>query len=444
MRTIAASTQPERPELQSAGNKRFGPARLITAAAAYAAVELAVTLFGGFFTWGRAEALLFLAFRPWLLLLAAFLVAGYRLQDRAVFYALSLVLAAACQASLLLGLGAFDPWPQILRGVAAGAALLIAVELLFDVARRLSSRWGRQVVTALLAVLFLSPLALRGYDLILLGPLEERSASRRPDLMLMTALPIIWGEKGAFDPTSRPAAAYKAIEREFRVRPLDVLDPKILRTGRLLLLAQPRALDPEELVALDDWVRGGGNALILTDPGLAWPSELPLGDPRRPPAIGLLGPILTHWGVAIDLPRTRAMAVENRRHGQKIRRLVMASPGRIAASSPVCRVEREAYLARCSIGAGKVVLLADADLLHDALWVAPGRSGALRHQRRADNPLVLADLLDGLGGSVRPRVDGDAEWRSPQASATKGVLLSILPLLVALAAAGLARRRQLD
>ena len=126
--------------------------------------------------------------------------------------------------------------------------------------------------------------------------------SANPDLMLMTALPLIWGEGGAFDPASRPQLSYKQLQREFRVRPLDVLDEAGLASGRLLLLAQPRVLAPVELVALDAWVRGGGRALILTDPLLLWPSALPIGDVRRPPAIGLLGPLLAHWGLALDPP----------------------------------------------------------------------------------------------------------------------------------------------
>ncbi len=104
-----------------ARDRRFPLAALIAAAAVYAAVELAAALAAGFFLWGRAEALLFLALRPWLLLIAAFLVARYRAADRLLFYAAALFLAAASETLLLLGLGASNPWPQMLRGLAGGA-----------------------------------------------------------------------------------------------------------------------------------------------------------------------------------------------------------------------------------------------------------------------------------------------------------------------------------
>jgi len=416
--------------------KPLSTAALIAAAAAYAAVELGIGLAVGFFLWGRAEPLLFLAFRPFLLLLGASLAAQYALRDRLLLYAAALLLAATCETLLLLGLGASDPWPQTVRGLAGGAALLLVFDAAFQLGRRLLGRWARPILTAALALLLLTPIGLRGYDVIALGDTEQKAAAVRPELMLMTALPIIWGEKGAFDPSSRPAAAYTALQREFSVRPLDVLDQTSLGSGRLLLLAQPRALAPEELVALDEWVRGGGRALILADPALVWPSELPLGDPRRPPAMHLLAPILSHWGIEIAPPAKRALVMEDRP-----RRLAMAAPGTIAGTNPTCRIERSRRLARCRIGRGQVILLADADLLQDSLWAAPGDAGGQRHQRRADNPLVVADLLDELAGTRRARVDGDAEWVAENSDASKAVLVAALPILLALVLAGFLRLR---
>jgi hypothetical protein len=424
--------QRRRPIPHWAGARPFPLPWLILAAAIYAAAEIGAALLFGFHLWGRAEALLFLAFRPFLLLLAASLVARYRLVHRIGFYGLALALAAASETLLLLKIGATDPWPQMLRGLLGGAALLAVFDLILQLGQRLHRRWGRPVLTALMALLLLTPRGLSGYDAALLsGQGNRQQSAQRPDLMLMTALPIVWGETGAFDPSSRPAAAYTALQREYKVRPLDVLSPESLASGRLLLLAQPRALAPEELVALDDWVRKGGRALILSDPTLVWPTDLPLGDPRRPPAIGLLGPILTHWGIQMEAPEQRAVVVRDRSG----RRLALGAPGSVRTTNPLCRVEPDRYLARCRIGEGEAIVLADADLLQDALWVAPGESGERRHRRTSDNPLVVADLLDQLAGIERGRLEADVQWARQDAPREAALLIAALPLLLALAAA---------
>jgi hypothetical protein len=201
-------------------------------------------------------------------------------------------------------------------------------------------------------------------------------------------------------------------------------------------------LAPEELVALDDWVRAGGRALILSDPALLWPSELPLSDARRPPAIGLLGPILDHWGIQLEGPAERSLVMEERRQGGSTRRLIMAAPGTITATNPLCRIKWGKYLAQCPIGRGKIVLLADADLLQDRLWTGAGEEGERRHRRISDNPLFVADLLDQLDGLSRARLNGDVEWVPEDASRTKAMVLAALPLLLALGLAGLVRLRR--
>ena len=73
----------------------------------------------------------------------------------------------------------------------------------------------------------------------------------------------------------------------------------------MLLAAQPRALPAEELVALDAWVRRGGRLLLLADPMLEWPSERPLGDRLRPPALFADTGLLQHWGLRLDAPDER-------------------------------------------------------------------------------------------------------------------------------------------
>jgi hypothetical protein len=415
---------------------------LIAAGAAFAAAELlAGILLFGFFSLGRAEALLFYAFRPWLLLVAALLVSRRPLGQRLVFYLAALLLAGLSQSLFLVELGAAGPWLEAARGLAAGAALAAVADAAIQLGRRLLKQAGAVLAAAALAALLVVPGGLTPYEAIVLAE-PKRAPQPQPDLMLMSALPLMWSELGPLDPKGRPAAAYKALEREFRIRPLDVLDAAGLGRGRLLLLAQPRALAPAELVALDAWVRRGGRALILTDPMLLWPSELPLGDIRRPPAIGLLGPLLDHWGLALEPPRGHRAEVEQVSIRGQDRRMILFGAGRFSRLGAACAIRSRGFLADCRIGEGRALLLADADLMHDRLWAGEGAAARRRHVRISDNPLILADLLDELSGERRTRAEGPIEWITPSADRRLALALAFLPLGVAAAPAVWSRLRR--
>lgn len=401
--------------------------RLLILAALLAAAEVLGTIALGFFLWDRAEAALFLSARPFVLLAGALAVRNQPLRQRIVFYILLLILAASSETLLVLTIGATDPWPEAARGIAAGALLVLAADLLFQAIRFLvpQRQWSVLLSLAASILVLAVPKALAPYDWVLeLAPVQS---GQRPELMLMTSLPIIWGEGGAFDPSSRPAEAYKALQLEFQVRPMDVLDQESLGSGKLLLLAQPRALNPGELVALDQWVRAGGKTLILTDPLLGWQTSLPVGDVRRPPAVGLLGPIFARWGLELEPPRA-ASAPLRRDIGK--RRVEVFAPGKFRSFNRTCEVSENDFLADCRIGAGRAMLVADADLLHDHLWTSS--AGAGRRERTADNPLLVADLLDRLLAFDRPRLAGEVQWAASIDRSWLGVLLGLMPIIAAL------------
>ena len=176
---------------------------LFGGAAAFAAAELtAGLLIGRFFEWGRAEALLFFAFRPWLLLVAALLMARFGWRRRLAFYLGALVAAGLCESLLLLALGG-EPWVEMLRGWSAGMMMVVAFDLLVQLGRRSGGRIGQAVATLLSVLILVVPGAMRPYEALALGRTGSRPVATRPPLLLMTGLPLVWGETGPFDRTAR-------------------------------------------------------------------------------------------------------------------------------------------------------------------------------------------------------------------------------------------------
>lgn len=191
-------------------------------------------------------------------------------------------------------------------------------------------------------------------------------------LYFMTALPLFWGEDGpkaALGAADVRAPMMRALGDRFRVVPLDLLARDTLAPVQRLVLAQPRQLAPAELVALDDWVRGGGHLLIFADPLLVWPSRLAPGDRRRAPVIELLDPLFAHWQLSLENADQR---IPQRQSIGSIDSLLLAA-GRWRSGATPCRVEDDRRVAYCAIGRGRVALVADADVLDDRLRRDSGR-----------------------------------------------------------------------
>ena len=156
------------------------------------------------------------------------------------------------------------------------------------------------------------------------------------------------------------------LEKRGTLEPLDVLDPDSLAQIDRLLLVQPRALTAAENVALDTWVRAGGNVLLVADPLLVGEPRFALGDPRNPQAISLSGPILARWGLALEPGKEGDDGVRFVSVGDHD--LPVALGGRFSLRPAAgggqgdCRLRNDALIAVCSIGAGRVVALADATL----------------------------------------------------------------------------------
>jgi hypothetical protein len=181
-----------------------------------------------------------------------------------------------------------------------------------------------------------------------------RTAAEKPDLMILTTLPLLFPEE--FTLQGAGSKALTALETRYRVVPIGVTDAASLKQGRLLLMAHPLAQTADALVDLDRWVRDGGRVLLLADPRLDWPSDRPLGDKLRPPPSFADTGLLKHWGLTLDAPAES---------GPQLRTIagtevLTASSGTLAGS---CEIEKGGFVARCRIGKGRAVVVADADFL---------------------------------------------------------------------------------
>lgn len=204
------------------------------------------------------------------------------------------------------------------------------------------------------ALLFVFALTAAAFALALSRQPRATAGDHKPTLLLLTSLPLVFGEDFSLEGGGSPALT--ALRGRFLVVPISVTNEPELAKGRLLLMAHPQAQAPEDLVSLDQWVRAGGRVMLLADPMLEWPSKRPLGDPLRPAPMFMDTGLLQHWGLRLEAPAAR---------GPQLRKLadhdvLTVSPG---ALSGTCAISGDRLVARCEIGKGRATVVADADLL---------------------------------------------------------------------------------
>lgn len=225
----------------------------------------------------------------------------------------------------------------------------------------------------------------------------EAGQEARPELGLMTSLPLYWplGAELGDIAGGRIAAPWQraALEQGFALVPLDTLSPIAAITPGLaetdplaglerLAVIQPRGLSPADNVALDDWVRGGGMLLLVLDPQLTAEYDLPLGDPRRPSDSALIPPVLARWGLEIVFDEDQDEAPRAVPLGEGFVTVRLAGEVRLReGGDAACTLAAGGVAARCRVGAGLVTVFADAALFED------GPAAAVRAR-------AIAALLD--------------------------------------------------
>jgi hypothetical protein len=326
-----------------------------------AALLIIAALGGGWLALGRVDPLLTVPGAGWAAMVGALISPmrpGMRLGG-------ACLLSAALILTLVQWAGAgWVDWVPGLIAALVAAGLLLPAWMIAASARERAAI-GRYLLFGLMALcawgwqLAASAVVARAYDP---APMDSQ-----PRVMVVTSLPLFAASRGDFGAVLSgdvsDAPAINTLRRHFQLVPLADVNRSSLAEGDALLLAHPGALAPEALVAIDNWVRSGGRAVVLADALLEAEPPHPLGDPRNPPVSTMLDPLLTHWGVGIA-PARPGLRVA-REGGQ---RLLFASAGDVTVRSSSCRRSAGGIVARCRIGRGQAVILGDADMLDPAHW----------------------------------------------------------------------------
>ncbi|MGE3692284.1 MAG: ABC transporter [Novosphingobium sp.] len=213
---------------------------------------------------------------------------------------------------------------------------------------------------------------------------------------LFTSLPIFWREaddiRTLLNSSGPPHWALEVLWAHGEVKPIDSFLPGGEQSPfgevALLVMAQPRPLAPQENVALDAWVRGGGKVLLFVDPMLTAGSRFALGDRRRPEDIVMLSPILERWGVRLEF--------DEEQEGGEIPLSIYGAnvpvnlPGRLTqvGAGSQCAIATGGHAAKCRVGRGKVLIVADAALFEPV----PARADSAERAKALEQ--LLTELAD--------------------------------------------------
>lgn len=307
--------------------------------------------------------------------------------------------------------GAALPWTALALATAAVGAALVCARAVHFVSSKLlaNQRWAK----ILLALFLLGGFAIGWQHLAwqIVPSAYAIAPDKRIRVTMLSALPLEQadGEAVAARLQGRvdTAPVLALLRDQFTVILIDDATPTLLAETDVLLLAHPRTLSPQSLVAIDTWVRAGGRAIVLADGLSSWPPSYPLGDPRNPPVTSMLTPLLTHWGVRLDAPSPADSGLRDWWQGRQ--RLRLLSAGRLVRKNRGCSLSNDGIYGDCAIGAGRVVLLADADLLHEELWYGTlsGRGAA---SWSSANALWLLDNVRLLAGRERSERLAEPIW----------------------------------
>lgn len=337
--------------------------------AGLAALLLASTWFaGGQNLAGRLDPALTL---PWMMPILLLLSyhwrgVGWAAYGRGLIAFLILLLVMQIAMLFIWAEPRWDAVPAQLAVVAGGLFLAAIIARMTIVRMRRRPAWGAMMAALLLPLWFVSSHAALSH----FYRLAPADSSAQPTIM-MTSLPLRWSGSDDFTAILAGASvddpALRQLEALGPLMVVDRLDGLSLNPKASLLLLHPRALTPQDLVAVDAHIGSGGRAVILADALSSWPLPHALGDGRNPPITSLLTPLLDHWGIRLD-------AVPHGKEANEVRlflsgkQLRLMSAGRFSAMPDSCQAMGGGFVLNCTMGRGEIWLVGDADLLQAAVW----------------------------------------------------------------------------
>jgi len=205
---------------------------------------------------------------------------------------------------------------------------------------------------------------------------------KQPKLGLMTSLPLYWPLDADFGDLAQGNGEKPwqraVIEQQFELVPLDTLspipglsvdDPEIDPLAGLdrIAVIQPRGLSAADNVALDEWVRAGGELLLVLDPMLTGDYDIPVGDPRRPIDTALIPPVVKRWGVTISFDQTQGVGERVSLGDFWLRVLLTGEVKPLSGAERRCELVAGNVIARCQVEEGRVTVFADANVFEEQI-----------------------------------------------------------------------------
>ena len=150
-------------------------------------------------------------------------------------------------------------------------------------------------------IAYFSPLRERFLEYDLTRMIHSLAHPERPVVGVLGTLPV-FGVPSRVAAPGTPPVPWALVEQMRQLFEVRELDPRAALDEDLdvLMLVHPQGFDPTLLYRIDQFVLGGGKALVFVDPHAESQPSMMLGGVSEPDRRSDAGPLLAAWGVRLD------------------------------------------------------------------------------------------------------------------------------------------------